>query len=114
MLTQQRAAVQQARQWVVAHGHEPIAPPGESIVHPEVLQTHKQTHEQQQHEMEHKVAAARQLATSTPRISVFYGGLDNYTQFRIPALLIVPSTPYSPANGCVVGTCVHSVLQLLR
>ena len=38
----------------------------------------------------------------TPRVSVFTAGLDNYTQFRIPALLVVPSLP-TPANGCAAG-----------
>ena len=85
------AAVQQTRSWLAKHGQELIEPPGALPPPAQAVATPGT-----------ELRRTPRLQSS-PRVSVFQAGEDNYTQFRIPVLLSVPSSPASPASGCVVG-----------
>ena len=78
------AAVQQTRVWLAEHGQEPLVPP-KPLPPPTA------------------VAARTPHLQATPRVSVFKVGEGNYTQFRIPVLMALPSTPASPSSGCMAG-----------
>ena len=79
------AAVQQTRAWLAKHGQETISPP--PLPAPSAAVTGRSAPHLQ----------------STPRVTVYEAGEENYTQFRIPVLLSLPSTPPTPAAGCVAG-----------
>ena len=84
------AAVQQTRSWLAEHGQEQlIEPPGGGRLPPPPPLISRRS--------------GTPRLQKSPRVSVFEAGEANYTQFRIPVLLSVPSGPASPASGCVVG-----------